>query len=79
MAKATKKTSRVSPPVPTIKVGIMYDELVNGECFIWKGCLMMKYDIDDQEAFNLDGSEYKGNMCNEIIIPVDIKVTWTRK
>ena len=39
----------------------------------------MKYDIGDQDAFNLDGSGYKEDMCSAVVTPVDIKVTWTRK
>lgn len=79
MAKK-KKTSRVSPTIPnTNPNAVRYEELANGECFILESRLFMKYDIDDQEAYDLDGGQYKYGLCGDIVIPVNISVTWKKK
>lgn len=80
MAKAKKKTSRVSPPIPVDdKKYSRYEDLTNGECFLWGGRLMMKWDVNDQEAYDLNGEGYKDMMCDEVVIPVDVKITWKKK
>lgn len=84
MAKAKKKTavkkSRVSPAVPNINPDVVkYEDLANGECFIYKSCLYMKWDYSDQEAFDLNGEGMREDLCDEIVIPVDINVTWKNK
>lgn len=84
MAKAGKKTatekSRVSPIVPVDDtIHIKYEDLANGDCFLWKGHLMMKWDFEDQEAIDLDSGEKQDYLCEEIVIPVDIKIAWKRK
>jgi len=80
MAKK-KKTSRVSPSLPSKNLDITtYDDLVNGDCFLWEGCLMMKCDASNQEAFDLDSGDYGVDMCDKgAVIPVDIEITWKKK
>ena len=78
---AKKKTSRVSPAIPSKNPDVIkYDDLSDGDCFLWNGHLMMKCDINDQEAFDLNNGSYQDYMCNEgVIIPVDIQITWKKK
>lgn len=78
--KTTAKTSRISPTVPTTNPdAIQYDDLADGECFILGGRLLIKQDVCDQEAIDLNGGGYLEDLCGKIVIPVDIKVTWKKK
>lgn len=79
MAKK-KITSRVSPAIALKPVGVSYENLNDGDCFIYQKKLFIKMDIMDQEAISLDGNrEWETNMCDKVIIPVDVKITWKVK
>lgn len=81
MAKRKPKpTSRVSPPPDKAPPKyIQYDGLQNGTPFLYGGALFMKCENTDQEAIDLETGEVKDCMCDYIVEPVDIKITWTRK
>lgn len=77
---AKKKTGRVSPAIPSKNLGNTYDDLSDGDCFLWNGHLMMKCNVNEQEAFDLDTGNYQEDMCDQgVIVPVDIQITWKKK
>lgn len=79
MAKK-KVESRISPPIVVPTVGVTYESLDEGEAFIYKNKLYLKVDVGDQEGIRLDESgEYDYSMCDNVVLPVDIKITWKEK
>ena len=75
--KKKKETPRISPPVPKGVIGVLYEEIKDGDAFIYEGHLWMKWDTDDQRAYTLDGSGvWDCGLCGNPVIPVDIKITW---
>ena len=78
---AKQKTGRVSPAIPSKNSDVTtYDDLGDGDCFLWDGRLMMKCDISNQEALDLNNGSYQDDMCNGgVFIPVDVKITWKKK
>ena len=78
--KKPKPTSRISPPIDaTPSKYVQYDDLQNGNAFLYEGSLFMKCENADQEAINLDTGSMRDCMCECIIEPVDITVKWSRK
>jgi len=77
---AKKKTSRVSPVVPKRSVRQpLYDDLNNGDAFLYEGALYVKVDTDDQQAIDLDTGYIEDSLCGKIVVPVNITVKWSRK
>ncbi len=80
MAAKKTDTSRVSPPINVRATGITYGTLDDGDAFIYQGRLCFKIDVCDQEGVRLDKSgEYFTDLCEEVVLPVDIKITWKAK
>lgn len=81
MAKAkSKSTSRVSPPISkTSPRYIQYDDLQNGDAFLYEAALFMKCENTDQEAIDLDTGFIRDCMCAFIVEPVDITISWKKK
>jgi hypothetical protein len=79
--KATKTTPRISPKLPQTPVQkrTYYYHLNNGDCFLYADRLWMKSDYDYQEAINLSNGDTAYDMCEDVVIPVDIKITWKKK
>ena len=86
--RAVKRTPDVTPPIPVGTEESSYAEMENGDAFLWKGGLWIKCEVDDQEAILLattSGSYQKGyidtELCEETgqMIPVNIKIQWTKK
>ena len=79
--KKVEKKSRVSPEIPSQNVRfVTYEDLNDGDAFLMKGKLWMKFDVDDQEAVCLnEGGEHDCCLCDEIVEPVDITITWKRR
>jgi len=77
---AKKKVSdRISPNINTTPPGVTYSNLYDGDCFIWGGRLWIKSEVDGQEAINLADGDQVSDMCDEVVIPVDVKITWKVK
>ncbi|MBE3037081.1 MAG: hypothetical protein IMZ70_08400 [Candidatus Atribacteria bacterium] len=79
MAKK-KENSRVQPGVKSPNILVDYADLNDGDAFIHEKRLFIKFDYDDQEGVALDedgGICY--DMCGEMVLPVDIKIMWTKK
>lgn len=77
--KKVKKKSRVSPPITDNNNYVDYANLENGDCFLYLGNLWMKFDVEDQEAVNLDTGDNDCLLCDKMVIPVDITINWKRK
>ncbi len=78
----TKKidTSRISPPISVKPTGITFEVLSDGDAFIYQGKLCIKMDMANQEGIRLDNSgDYFSDLCEEVVLPVDIKITWKLK
>lgn len=75
-----RSKSRVSPPIKaTPPKYTQYDALHNGDAFLRGGGLFMKCDNCEQEAIDLDTGYIQTDMCEEIVEPVDIQITWKKK
>ena len=80
MVRKKAAVCRVHPPVIGCKHGPCYEDLKNGDAFIFDGAIWMKCHCDEQEAIRLEDGAIKYDMCGKGgIIPVAIKVTWTPK
>ncbi len=77
--KIVPKKSRVNPPIPNTNEYVDYSDLNNGNCFLYKGSLWMKFDLDEQEAINLDTGEQDSYLCEKMVLPVDITINWKRR
>ena len=79
--KVETKKSRVSPEVPKSNVRfVRYNELNDGDAFLYEGKLWIKMDICDQDAICLDkDTGYESCLCDEIVEPVDITINWKRR
>ena len=72
--------SRISPPITKKVVGVTYDNLDDGDCFILNEKLYIRMDVCDQEGILLEGGGgYEVDLCETVVIPVDIKITWKEK
>lgn len=77
---AKKRTSRISPVVLQTKAKFnSYDYMSNGDAFLWEGALYVKCESYEQEAINMDTGLVIDDMCDKVVEPVDIVVTWKRK
>ena len=75
-----KKVSRISPKIPPQESGVVYGDLKDGDCFLCQNALWIKSDCGSQEAVNLANGGMGCDFCEQgNVIPVDIKVTWTKK
>lgn len=79
--KKVVKKSRVSPALPAQdRRFVKYEDLKDGEAFLLDGKLWIKFDVGDQEGFELNNS---GNwdvlLCDKVVEPVDITINWKRK
>ncbi len=63
---------------PAVRVdnGTPFDELEYGQSFIMNGGLWMKLDTDDQQAVNLSTGYVEEDLCDAMIVPVTIAITW---
>ena len=77
MAKQVE--SIVSPDINIDPSGVAYVNLDDHEFFIWNKGLWVKYDVEDQNAFRIDKRDEVAGMDEEVVIPVNIKITWTLK
>ena len=84
---ATKKKSAkvipavtITPKIPDAPHDVLrVDSLYDGDCYLWGGMLMMKVDGDDQPSISLKDGEMYLEMCDQIVIPVDVEITWTKR
>ena len=76
---AKKKIVRISPKIGLDVTGITYGQLNDGVCFIWDKQLWIKADFNAQEAINLATGEMISDMCEYVVIPVDVEIKWTKK
>ena len=76
---ARKKTSRVSPAISNNPIFVEYNELENGDAFLYLGKLWMKCEVGDQEAINLETGCIEEDMCDEKVEKVNVSIAWTRK
>jgi hypothetical protein len=83
MAKKKKvpvKKSRVSPVIPTNDARFTsYKDLNNGDAFLWKGALYVKCESCDQEAIDMETGYVMDGVCDTIVEPVSITITWKKK
>lgn len=78
--KKKKPVSRVSPTIDAVPPKFTkYDDLKNGDAFLYAGALHMKCNNCEQEAIDLDTGRVRIGMCREVVKPVNIKITWTKK
>lgn len=78
--KTPKATPRVSPKIPQSNPDYtIYEELRNGDCFLLHGKLYMKRDTCDQEAINLEDGTTVYDLCEDVVLPVNIKITWKKE
>jgi len=73
--------SRINPVVPKTESPkyVKYEDLDDGDCFLMRGNLWMKSDMDNQEAINLSNGDFDCCLCDEIVIPVDVTINWQRR
>lgn len=79
--KVTPKTV-ITPDPKTVKSGVRFDDLDEGDFFIMGGCLRMKTEESyglEQPAVCLSDGELFDALCDEIVIPVNVAITWTNK
>ncbi|KKN73091.1 hypothetical protein LCGC14_0404000 [marine sediment metagenome] len=76
---AKKKKSRVSPSITTLPKFVDYESLTNGDTFLYNGGLWMRCELYDQEAINIDNGNIESCMCEAMVEPVDISITWKKK
>ena len=77
---AKKKKSRVTPTIPQENIKYpLYDNLQDGDAFLFQGALFVKCENSDQQALDLDTGYIEENMCGKVIEPVDIVITWKKK
>ena len=79
---AKKKTDFVSPNPKNISPKITkFEDLGEGDAFIYDSCLCIKTNDDDQEALFFYGEgkiDLDNDLCGEVVIPVTITgITWT--
>jgi hypothetical protein len=79
MVRRKATVCRVQPSVP-MSVGITYESLKDGDCFLWDGDVWMKFDCGGQEGIRVKDGYREDDFCDKgVIIPVDIQVTWKKK
>jgi len=77
---AKKKVSRISPAIPKKSKSMpLYDDLHNGDTFLFEGALFMKCENSEQEAIDMDNGYIEEDMCGKVVEPVNIKIAWTQK
>lgn len=80
VTKKVVKKSRINPAVPkTIIEYTKYEDLADGDCFLLRGILWIKTEMDDQNAINLSNGDYDRNLCDEIVVPVNVTINWEKK
>ena len=78
--KKVTKNSRISPSTIIDPEGVSFASLKYGDCFIYHNGLFIKTDDDNsQTGVNLLTGEAEYDMCTEVVIPVDVKITWKKK
>ena len=78
--KDKKKKSRVSPKINLEVPGVTYNDLSDGDCFIMDKQLWIKSDTYDyQNATNLITGEITEDLCDQVVIPVDVEIKWIKK
>ena len=79
--KKPVKRDLVTPNPKTVKVGVKFEELAEGEYFIMDGELWQKPEENscDQAAINALNGEIREDLCEEIIIPVNVTIAWETK
>ena len=76
--KKTIHTNKITPAVNT-NVGVLFDKLAIGECFLMNGGLWMKESGDDQIGINLTTGQYQDSLCGCSIVPVSVTIAWKKK
>ena len=78
--KEKSKKNRVSPKINLIIPGVTYTDLEDGDCFIYDNQLWIKADeYDYQNATNLVNGTIICDLCDQVVIEVDIEIKWTKK
>ena len=79
-AKQKQKLGRISPKIPVPLKAVAYSDLVDGDTFLSGGYLWILSDLGDQEAVRLSDGQVQTDFCEaRDIVPVDVKITWTKK
>lgn len=77
--KKVVKKSRINPAVPKTSFEyVKYEDLDDGDCFLMRGDLWMKSEMDDQVAVKLDDGDFDCCLCDEIVIPVNVTINWRK-
>ncbi len=75
---STKKKANRCTQVNGVAHQVDYQDLADGDCFIWEKQLWIKCDYNDQEATCLDDGTMATDMCGHMVIQaIDVKVTYT--
>lgn len=79
--KAPVLKSQVLPNPKSVKVGISFDDLAEGEYFIMDGELWQVSDQSEtcQGAQNALTGEIRDDLCDEVVIPVIVNLNWEIK
>ncbi len=68
---------KVTPKIPKPNKAVDYEEISNGDTFLYTDGLYVKHDFGNQEAVSLMGEGlWVDDMCGELVVPVDIEIKW---
>ena len=81
MAKKATKKNTVTPDPKTVKIGIAFEDLSEGDYFIMDRELWQKLDecATCQGASNVLDGAMREDLCDEKVIPAVVAITWEVK
>ncbi|HDY67358.1 MAG TPA: hypothetical protein ENH85_06190 [Candidatus Scalindua sp.] len=82
----TKKTiavfgntsNKITPSLRKETEYVDYEELAEGDCYLWNGDLWIKTN-EDQIGTSLSNGTFEDNLCGTMVIPVNIEIKWSKK
>ena len=77
--KKVNKVIRISPKIDLVVPGVTYSDLGEGDCFIMDKELWIVTNYGNQVAVNLNTGDYNYDLCDQVVIPVDVEIKWKKK
>ena len=74
-------STKVTPKIPTSNRAVDYEDLEEGDAFLYTDGLYIKYDAGLQGGISLTNptEDFLDDMCGKMVAPVDIEIKWAYK